>query len=359
MRYKKKLIILFVLILVLTGIQLLLPYRPDLVAAYDKHIFRPYQSLRDIAFGFIPVSIGDILYICLFLSLITTIIKWLYYLIRFNNKKHALAHSMLRALLTIGTLYLLFFIGWGGNYFKPSLPVYWGLNKTGTTDDAELLAFDSFLVHKMNTYAPHFHNAQLKEYSHKAKEYYIQYTNGKARRFGLKAKPTLFGQWMQVWGIQGYYNPFTGEAQVNKHLPPFMLPFVVSHEMAHQSGIAAEEDANLMAYVLGAQVHDSSFRYSAYFNIWLYTHSRLYHIDSLKANSVKKLLNPISISHIDTLRAIRQRYKNGFSEYGTDLYDGYLKLHNQKDGIKSYSRVSSSAWAWEQQAAKDSIIYLP
>lgn len=359
MRYKKKLIILFILILVLTGIQFLLPYRPDLVAAYDTHIFRPYQSFRDIVFGFIPVSMGDILYICLGLSLITTIIKWLYYIIRFSDKKHTLGHSLLRALLTIGTLYLLFFIGWGGNYYKPSLPVYWGLDKTETSGDAELLAFDSFLVHRMNVYAPHFHPAKLKDYSRKAKEYYIQYTNGQARRFGLKAKPSIFGYWLQHLGIQGYYNPFTGEAQVNKYQPAFMLPFVVSHEMAHQSGVAAEEDANLMAYVLGAQVPDSSFRYSAYFNIWLYTHSRLYRVDSVKANEVKKLLNPISMAHIDTLRAIRQRYKSDFSEYGADVYDGYLKMHNQKDGIRSYGRVASSAWAWEQQASKDSVIHLP
>jgi hypothetical protein len=359
MRYKKKLIILFILILVLTGIQFLLPYRPDLVAAYDKHIFRPYQSFRDIVFGFIPISIGDILYISLFISLVATIIKWLYYIIRFSDKKHALGHSLLRALLTIGTMYLLFFIGWGGNYYKPSLPVYWRLDKTETSGDAELLAFDSFLVQKMNIYAPHFHAAKMKDYSRSAKEYYVRYTNGKARRFGLKAKPSIFGYWMQHLGIQGYYNPFTGEAQVNKYQPAFMLPFVVSHEMAHQSGVAAEEDANLMAYVLGAQIPDSSFRYSAYFNIWLYTHSRLYRVDSAKANEMKQLLNPLSIAHLDTLRAIRQRYKSNFSEYGADLYDGYLKMHNQKDGIRSYSRVASSAWAWEQQISKDSVIHLP
>lgn len=359
MRYKKKLIILFLLILVLTGLQYLLPYKPGYVAIYDAYIFRPYQSFRDIAFGYIPISIGDILYICMGFALLSTIIKWIYYLIRFRTHKHTLGHSLLRGIITLGTLYLLFFIGWGGNYYKPSLPVYWGLDKTTISTNEALVSFDSFLVDKLNIYAPHFHTEKLKNTSRHAKEHYERYTNGKARKFGLKAKSSMFGYWMQYLGIQGYYNPFTGEAQVNKYLPPFMLPFVVSHEMAHQSGIAAEEDANLMAYVLCAQVPDSSFRYSGYFNLWLYTHSRLHRLDSVKANAIKQLVNPVSLAHLDTLKAIRQRHKSDFSDYGADLYDGYLKLHNQKDGIKSYGRAASSAWAWEQRAVKDTIIHLP
>ncbi len=359
MRYKKKLIILFILILVLTAIQVLLPYHPAWIAIYDAQVFKPYQSFRDMVFGFIPISIGDLLYVFLFCWLAITLVKWVYFLIRLRQRKHELAHSVLQSVITIGTMYLLFFIGWGGNYYKPSLPSYWHLDNTITSGREALLAYDSFLVDKMNVYAPHFRAKRLKQISRTAKDYYGRYTNGKTRRFGLKAKPSLFGYWMQNLGIQGYYNPFTGEAQVNKYLPPFMLPFVVSHEMAHQSGIAAEEDANLMAYVMGAQVPDSSFRYSAYFNIWLYTHARLYRIDSTEANAIKAMLNPLSVAHLDTLRAIRQRHRSDFGEYSADLYDGYLKLHNQKHGIHSYSRVASSAWAWEQQVNKDSVIHLP
>jgi hypothetical protein len=219
--------------------------------------------------------------------------------------------------------------------------------------------FDEYLVGKINTYAPYYKPVPFKVLDKRAQQYYIKYTNGKARKFGLSAKPSVFGFWMQHLGIQGYYNPFTGEAQVNRFLPSFMLPYVITHEMAHQSGIAGEEDANLLAYVVSAQAQDPAFRYSAYFNLWLYTHARLRMADSVKADLLKDQLNSITLGHLDTLREIRRRYRSDFSEYSGELYDSYLKMHNQKDGIRSYNRVASSAWAWEQRKVKDTVIHLP
>src|ERR1044071_7173753 len=104
---------------------------------------------------------------------------------------------------------------------------------------------------------------------------------------------------MQYLGIQGYYNPFTGEAQVNSALPEFMLPFVVCHEMAHQSGIAAEDDANLLAYAICTSAPDSSFVYSGYFNLWLYTQSKLKQEDSSLAAAMLETLNPASRAQVD------------------------------------------------------------
>src|SRR5690606_3819350 len=144
---------------------------------------------------------------------------------------------------------------------------------------------------------------------------------------------------MQHLGIQGYYNPWTGEAQVNRYLPSFMLPFVICHEMAHQAGIAAEDDANLLSYVVSTIAEDSLFRYSAYFNIWLYTHARLKRFDPEKASLLKENLNPKTLAHIDTLRKIRRQYNSDISLYSGTIYDGYLKLHHQKDGIESYNKV--------------------
>src|SRR5690606_35622541 len=152
-------------------------------------------------------------------------------------------------------------------------------------------------------------------------------------------------------GIQGYYNPFTGEAQVNNTLPPFMLPFVVCHEMAHQSGIAAEDDANLLAYAICTAAPDSTFAYSGYFTRWLYTQPRLTQMDSVKANAMMERLNPISRAQLDTLRAMRRKYRNGISNYSGALYDSYLRLHNQKDGIRSYNNVALSAWSLEIRRA--------
>jgi hypothetical protein len=268
---------------------------------------------------------------------------------------------MLQFVIIFGVFYILFVIGWGGNYYKPSLSVYWKLGGKELKGDSALIAFDRYLVEKLNKEAPNYIPLRFEEIEERAKEYYKQHVRAEGKLRGLNTKASMFGYALQHFGIQGYYNPFTGEAQVNKYLPPFMLPFVISHEMAHQAGIAAEDDANLLAYALGTNTKDPAFNYSAHFNLWLYVHGRLRQHDTVAANAMRALLNPISVSHIDTLRAIRRRYKGDFSEYSGQLYDSYLKFHNQRAGIESYNNAVVSVWALEQnrRAKKGKLIFIP
>lgn len=361
MGYKKKLILLFIVVLLLTAIQYTLPYNPSIAVFYDKYIFSPFQSFRNMCLGFIPISIGDILYIGGGLLVLLALGRWIYFIIKIRTHGHFLLHSMLHGIISLGIVYIVFVLGWGGNYYKPSLSTYWGLDKREWSYDSSLVRFDAFLVNKLNSYAPHYKTYNFRDIDKRAQEYYRQYTDSRTRMHGLNVKPSIFGYLMQHLGIQGYYNPFTGEAQVNRFLPSFMLPFVICHEMAHQAGIAAEDDANLMAYVLGTKVHDTAFNYSSYLNLWLYTNARLRGIDSNAANGFKKQLNELTMRHLDTLREIRRRYNSDVSDYSSYLYDEYLKLHNQKEGIATYDKVAVSAWAWERQrdTAKQEVINIP
>ena len=76
------------------------------------------------------------------------------------------------------------------------------------------------------------------------------------------------------------------------------------------------------------------------------------------AKELRKKLNPVTLAHLDTLRAIRKKYDSDISDYSGALYDGYLKLHHQRDGIESYNKVAITAWALEQKRHKK-VIRLP
>jgi hypothetical protein len=131
-----------------------------------------------------------------------------------------------------------------------------------------------------------------------------------------------------------------------------MHPFVISHEMAHQAGIAAEDDANLLAYVIGSESNISAFRYSAYFNIFIYAYSDLKEKDSLEAKNVYALLNQQSKNDIDTLKAMNRKYRSKFRKFTNSMYDEYLKMHGQQDGINTYSDVSRWVYFREYGAQK-------
>ena len=61
-------------------------------------------------------------------------------------------------------------------------------------------------------------------------------------------KQSLFSTPLSYMGFSGYLNPFTLEAHINSTLPKISLPITIAHEMAHQNGIAAENDANFMGF---------------------------------------------------------------------------------------------------------------
>jgi hypothetical protein len=358
MRYKKKLILIFILVVVLTTIQYVLPANSKIVSFYDAFIFRPFQSVRNIVFSIVPISVGDFIYLAAGVGLAYVACKWAYYLLHLRTRKHELGASVLHTVIATAIVYIVFILGWGGNYYKPSLTSFWKLDKSHWDQQNTLAEFDHYLITRLNEYAPGYRTIPFRELDDQAKAFYRSETDSRTKTYGVKVKASMFGNLMQHFGIQGYYNPWTGEAQVNKYLPSFMLPFVICHEMAHQSGIAAEDDANLLSYAIGTIADDTTFKYSAYFNLWLYTHARLKRADSSLARKLALNLNPLTRSHLDTLKQLRKKYASDVSDYSGALYDGYLKLHHQKDGIESYNKVAITAWAWEQKR-KGSVIEIP
>ena len=355
-QYKRKVILLGILLVLVFLIQFVFPVHLRLASFYNSYIFRPFQSLRNLVFGIFPFSVGDVLYLLAFLAFIAVIVRWTYFLVRFRTSRHDLAHSGLTTIITLGFIYLLFFVGWGGNYYRPTLTKFWKLSTASQPVKESLIAYDSFLVNRLNTLAPYYRGEPFKRVDHTAKDFFVSMIDSRTRLRNMRVKASLYGYFMQYLGIQGYYNPFTGESQVNSALPEFMLPFVVCHEMAHQSGIAAEDDANLLSYAICTGSTDSAFCYSGYFNLWLYTHSRLKQADSAKAEYFKKQLNTVSLKQLDSLKAIRKEYTSRFSKYISAIYDSYLRFHNQLEGIRSYNRVALSAWAWEQRRGKGPVV---
>ncbi|MFN8548796.1 MAG: DUF3810 family protein [Candidatus Eisenbacteria bacterium] len=60
--------------------------------------------------------------------------------------------------------------------------------------------------------------------------------------------PQPLGELLSRCGINGIYIPFTGEAAVCAPPEPEQ-PFVMAHEMAHQRGIAREDEANFTSWL--------------------------------------------------------------------------------------------------------------
>jgi len=367
--FKRKIIILIVLIIIIWSFVGYLPGDEALIAHYTRNVFTPYQSLRGSLFGYIPFSIGDLLYVAGGIAITAAIIRWIYYAIKFGLYTAEIASALLNIANTTLFVYFVFIASWGANYYKAPLSVYWGLEDSDTRklrdqddeaahkalrakDSTALVTFDLFLIDKLNKLAPYYSTLSFGEINQRGSDYYRTYTSSKVKDRGLWVKPSLFGYFIERLAIEGYYNPFTGEGQVNTDLPAFIMPFVACHEMAHQAGIAAEGDANLVSYTLCTTAADTSFQYSAYLNIWIYTNNRLYARDSAFAHKLESKLNKLTLTQLDTLEQLSKKYHNEMARYSNKLYDGYLKMENQKKGVRSYGDVAISAWQVEQRRKK-------
>ncbi|MBL7711116.1 MAG: DUF3810 family protein [Chitinophagaceae bacterium] len=310
--------------------------------ALFPYFFTPLQTLRCLLFGIFPFSIGDLLYLGLGLYLLYALIVFVR---RWRQRTKAMrARGLLRGLLLFLASYLLLLMLWGLNYERPKLARQLSLD-TGSVSQEELFLFDSFLVHRLNTLHSSYTALPLKQLSTIAANTYAQQNTP----MKVSVKPTLLGSSLAYFGIEGYFNPFTGEAQVDKGNPAFMQPFVVAHEMAHQTGIAAEDDANLLAYIRCMESGDPTFEYSACLNIWLYTHRHVRSYDSTRAGDLKRLLNPVTLKQLDTLRQRSIAYQTVLDDMSSFIFDLYLRMGRQTDGIGSYRNVAYSALCWEKK----------
>jgi hypothetical protein len=295
-------------------------------------------------------SLGDVLYLLLALLLLMFIVRIIYFLFTIRKNSNDLKVELLRLLLLPAIVYFLFVLFWGGNYARQPLSA--DLNAANLQwDEDALITLNRELVQKMNEEQQHpIKYSGLDSINTFANNLYHQrYADNVAQ---LKVKPTSLGYLLNYIGIQGYYNPLSGEGQFNRFIPVFMHPFVISHEMAHQAGIAAEDDANLMAYVLGSESTIPEFRYSAYFNLFLYAYTDLKEKDTIAAKDVFSLLNQQSKNDMDTLRAMNRKYRSKFRKLTNSLYDEYLKMHGQKEGIATYNEVTRWVYFREHDPRK-------
>jgi hypothetical protein len=342
-------LIVFLLLFILI-VQYSLHHSEPFLIFYIRNIFLPLQSWRSALLNRVPLSVGDILYLLLALLLLVILIRTWYFLVTFRKNKQDLVAEVLRLIALPLGIYAVFLLFWGGNYARKPLSSHWDL-KALTWDTPALINLNDSLVLQMNReLVARISYSSFEATNTMANSLYHQ-------RFGnrlpwLRVKPTSLGYMLNYLGIQGYYNPISGEGQFNRFIPAFMHPFVICHEMAHQAGIAAEDDANLLAYVIGSESDIPAFRYSAYFNLFLYAYADLQARDSTAAKQIFATLNQQSRNDMDTLRAMNRRYRSKLRGFSTSLYDEYLRMHGQQEGINTYSDVTRWVYFREHRAKK-------
>ncbi|MEI9912387.1 MAG: DUF3810 domain-containing protein, partial [Bacteroidota bacterium] len=303
-------------------------------------------QLQRVLFGWIPFSIGDLFYGFLVLVILFRTFQFLKLLFKKKLTRKYFASGLQQAIFFFLFVYVFFNLLWGLNYNRTGIAKQLDL-QVKVYSLADLDTLTSVIQKKLNDYAELVSaeqrdslNRKRRLFTESDKAYDYAVPSFAFLKYQTKSvKPSLFSYLGNYLGFQGYYNPFSGEAQVNTTIPRFLEPFVTTHEIAHQLGYAKENEANFVAFLACRSFPSNGFKYSMYFDMYNYAMGEVRRRDTALAKGYIQKLHPQVISDIKEFRDFYRRYKNPIEPIITWGYGHYLKANNQPAGKQSYNEV--------------------
>ncbi|KOS05905.1 amino acid permease [Flavobacterium akiainvivens] len=316
---------------------------PSFIEQYYSMGIFPYLSrFMRILLGYIPFSIGDIIYgIVLFLA-----IRWLWRKRKSWKKEYKQNLLSIAALFSI--IYFVFNASWALNYHRVALHKKLGIEKKYT--EKELILFTERLIYKANEIhfliakndsaavaMPSLDSIYMQSpYAYKELEkkfpFFAYNTNS--------IKSSLISAPLSYMGFGGYLNPFTNEAQVNNKLPLYNLPTTTCHEMAHQIGYASESEANFIGYMASIHSKNIYFQYSGYTFALKYCLANIKKLNEPEAKRLLKLVSTGIQKNYAQSEAFNKKYESAVEDVFKYVYDNFLKINKQKDGLEGYSKFT-------------------
>lgn len=333
------------LILLITAIKIFSSNALWVEYFYSVGLYGHVAKALRIIFGWIPFSFGDVLYFLAFCWIAWKVFKSLRLILKKQLSLSSSLRKMLNVLFLMGVIYVLFYVFWGLNYDRKGIAFQLDLTPD-LYDTTDLFALQKVLLEKVNATKSAVIReekdypstaalivAAKKSYEAADKKYpFLKYQI-------TSVKSSLYGSLGNYMGFTGYYNPFTGEAQINTTVPQVLRPYIATHEIAHQLGYAKENAANFVGYLAAVSSPDPLFHYSAYLELFLYTNREIYYFDSSASEKNFARLSPDVKKDILELRAFNEAHQSFVEPMISWLYGNYLKLNNQPKGLHTYNAV--------------------
>lgn len=325
---------------------------------YSREIYHYYALLLRFLFGWIPFSLGDMLYLAAGIWGVFKITRNLMGLFKGKFTKAILYTKFAKLALWMGSIYIIFNLEWGLNYNRKGIA--WQLQlQTTPYDTSDLKMIQGLLLDKVNqtkkvlvgkssSYPSNkilFSRAEACYRKAASSLPFLSYQN-------LSVKSSFYGKLGDYLGFTGYYNPFTGEAQVNTTVPQFLRPYVTLHEMGHQLGYAKEDEANFSGYLAAANGKDTLFQYSAYLDLFVYANRELFYLDSTAARGYARQLIPPVVADLREWRRFNEAYTSKLEPAVNWIYGKYLEENQQPKGLRSYNAVVEMLIAYYKKFGK-------
>ena len=275
---------------------------------------------------------------------------------RASRSRRYLARVLIGMLSFLCLLYALFVFTFGVGYRTTELAERIGLDRRKVTaseladttrivvGELNALADDVAFVRNTGSVRPYGHDETvalcLESYDKLSDRYPF------LARLDAPVKQLVVSDLMTYTHISGVYTFFTGEANLNYNYPNFVNVSTTAHEMAHQRGIAREDEANFIAFLVCTGSDDPYMRYAGYLNLYEYLSDALRRADPAAREEIAAQLDLRVRYDLYCYSLFFDRYReNTAAKVSSTVNNTYLVMQGT-EGERSYGLVVDLAVAY-------------
>ncbi len=322
----------------------------DFVNRYISSVFRAVLAYLT---GWIPFSLAEMVIILSPLIVVSLII---YAGNRFSSSWHDVLIFCTSLCSVLALFFSLFTFAFAPGYHGTTLDKKLGIERADVSAE-ELYDTALILADKVNEVVPEvafrIKNFSVMPYTYSEMNDKLIDAYDKAcqeykfiQKLDSRLKPVMLSEAMSYTHITGVYTFFTGEANINVAFPDYTVPFTAAHELAHQRGVAREDEANFVAYLVCTMSDDPYIRYSGYQNLFEYVASALYRADKELYREAMSALRTEARYEMNAYSAFFDKYRDSVaSEISGVVNDTYLTIQGTP-GTASYGMVVDLAVAY-------------
>ncbi|MCD8327012.1 MAG: DUF3810 domain-containing protein [Lachnospiraceae bacterium] len=325
---------------------------------WATHIFRWWTAAAGTVFGVFPVSAAEFVLYLLVIWAVGSLALAIWEICKSEGKRRALWRSerlrplgiwVRRFLLVASVLWFLFVTCSGINYQRTSFTDSAGIKMQEYTL-TELKETCLWLTEMVNEYADQVERdgdgvMQLSLTQHETGQLAAQAMESLGDTYPLLSgsyptpKPVTFSRILSLLSLTGVYSPLTIEANYNREMTAYNIPYSMCHELSHLRGFMQEQEANFIAFLACTGSENADFCYSGYMLAWIQCTNALYDASRADWSEVRTLLPEEAQLDLTVNSAFWNTHEGVLSEVSDQVNDTYLKVNGQSDGVLSYDKV--------------------
>lgn len=338
-------------ILCIAGLLLIFAYfalrrQSDLMNQLSEHFVRPWHRFFSKFFAPIPFSVGEALIVLGIICAIVYITFFIVRMIRQPEKGTTLYRFAITCLAAFSLIYGGFCLLWGVYYDCSDFEDQSGIHGVPLSTE-QLITVTHYFTRLLGEYDAQIERDENGLFCEDLDSVFADsatlYNNAAAKLPCLAgdevpAKPFFLSRMMSYINFTGFFFPFTGESNINVDVPPALIPSTIAHELAHQRGIAQEDEANFAAVFASLESGDPVYSYSACLMAYIYLGNAL-HRDAYDVWRLNyEFLPEGARADLAANTDYWAQFETPVSAVSDKVYTGFLQSYGQTDGLKTYGK---------------------